>query len=251
MDRSIDPSSQNSYPQQLEELSKLTGELAHEIKNPLSTLKINLTLVREYLEQPDLSRSADVARALRKLAVIQEETDRLETILSGFLHYIGRPELQWVVIDVNQIVGDMVDFYLPQAYNNSVTMRQGLHKGSLICKVDAAMLKQVLLNLFINAQQAMPKGGDLIVRTDRTPPWALIQISDTGCGIEPDKLNRIFEPYYSSKPKGTGLGLATARKIVEAHAGSIAVTSEPGKGTSFTIRLPLFRDKDDRQEKAE
>jgi signal transduction histidine kinase len=242
MDRPIDPSPQCSCPQQLEELSKLTGELAHEIKNPLSTLKINLKLVHEYLDQPDLAKSADVGRALRKLAVIQEEADRLEAILSGFLHYIGRPELQWVVIDVNQVVGDMVDFYLPQAYNNAITLRQGLYKEALICKVDAAMIKQVLLNLFINAQQAMPQGGDLIVRTDRQPPWALIQISDTGCGIEPDRLNRIFEPYYSSKPKGTGLGLATARKIVEAHAGSITVTSEPGKGTSFTILLPLMQE---------
>jgi len=240
MDRPSDPPPRISCPQQLEELAKLTGELAHEIKNPLSTLKINLKLVREYLEQPDLTRSPDVGRALRKLAVIQEEADRLEAILSGFLHYIGRPELQRAPGDIGQVVGDMVDFYLPQAHNSAVTLRQGLHKQPLVCMVDAAMLKQVLLNLFINAQQAMPQGGDLIVRTDRQPPWALIQVSDTGSGIEADKLNRIFEPYYSSKPRGTGLGLATARKIVEAHAGSISVTSEPGKGTAFTIRLPLI-----------
>jgi len=239
MDRPIDPSSQPSYAQQLEELSKLTGELAHEIKNPLSTLKINLKLVHEYLDQPDLAKSADVGRALRKLAVIQEEADRLEAILSGFLRYIGRPELQRASIDVNQVVGDMVDFYLPQAHNGGVTLRQGLFKQPLICSADAAMVKQVLLNLFINAQQAMPQGGDLIVRTDRQPPWALIQVGDTGCGIEPERLNRVFDPYHSSKPKGTGLGLATARKIVEAHGGSITATSEPGKGTAFTIHLPL------------
>lgn len=78
-----------------------------------------------------------------------------------------------------------------------------------------------------------------MIRTDEQPPWALVQVSDTGCGIEPENLERVFRPYYSSKPKGMGLGLATARKIVEAHDGSIAVASEPGKGTAFTIRLPL------------
>ncbi|MBP8303043.1 MAG: two-component sensor histidine kinase [Phycisphaerae bacterium] len=242
MDRPIDPSPQASCSQQLEELARLTGELAHEIKNPLSTLKINLKLVREYLEDPDLARAAEVARALRKLTVIQEEADRLEAILTGFLSYIGRPELQRAPIDLNAIVSDMVDFYLPQAHHGDITLRQGLCKGPLPCKADAGMLKQVLLNLFINAQQAMPQGGDLIVQTDRQTPWALIRVSDTGCGIEPDRLEHVFKPYASTKFRGTGLGLATARKIVEAHGGSVSVASEAGKGTAFTLRLPLMQE---------
>lgn len=242
MDRPIDPSPQASCSQQLEELARLTGELAHEIKNPLSTLKINLRLVREYLDHPDLARSAEVARALRKLSVIQEEADRLEAILTGFLSYIGRPDLQQAPTDLNAVVSDMVDFYLPQAHSGGITLRQGLSKGPLLCNADAGMLKQVLLNLFINAQQAMPQGGDLIVQTDRQAPWALIRVSDTGCGIAPDRLDRVFEPYTSTKFRGTGLGLATARKIVEAHRGSVSVASETGKGTAFTIRLPLIQE---------
>jgi signal transduction histidine kinase len=101
------------------------------------------------------------------------------------------------------------------------------------------MLKQVILNLFINAQQAMNRGGDLIIRTDRQEKDALIQISDTGAGITPDKLPHIFDAYYTSRPQGSGLGLPTAKKIIEAHKGSITVNSEPGKGTSFEIRLAL------------
>jgi len=101
------------------------------------------------------------------------------------------------------------------------------------------MLKQVVLNLFINARQAMSDGGELIIRTDRRKEDAVIQISDTGSGIAQDKLPKIFDVYYSSRPQGSGLGLPTAKKIVEAHKGTISVDSELGKGTSFTIQLPL------------
>ena len=101
------------------------------------------------------------------------------------------------------------------------------------------MLKQAILNLFINAQQAMSDGGELIIRTDRRTEYAQIQISDTGSGIEPDKLNKIFDAYYSSRPQGSGLGLPTAKRIIEAHNGTISVDSEPEKGTLFTIKLPL------------
>jgi two-component system sensor histidine kinase HydH len=101
------------------------------------------------------------------------------------------------------------------------------------------MLKQAILNLFINAQQAIGHGGELMVRLAREGQFAQIQISDTGRGIPPDRLARIFEPYQSSRPDGTGLGLATVKKIIDAHNGTISVVSEPGKGTSFTITLPL------------
>jgi signal transduction histidine kinase len=102
------------------------------------------------------------------------------------------------------------------------------------------MLKQVVLNLFINAQQAMTGGGELIIRTDKQEQCAVITVSDTGCGIQQDMLPHIFDAYYSSRPQGTGLGLPTAKKIVEAHNGKINVDSEQGKGTSFTIKLPLL-----------
>jgi len=197
--------SKNEHLKQLENLSKLTGELAHEIKNPLSTIKI----------------------------------DRLEQILDGFLRYVNRTELQLATVDINELVSDMVDFYSPQAHSHSITTRQGLYGEPLVCKVDADMLKQVILNLFINAQQAMSDGGELMIRTNRQKEDAVIQISDTGSGISPDKLPNIFDTYYSSRPQGSGLGLPTAKKIVEAHNGTITVDSEPGKGTLFTIKLPV------------
>ncbi len=246
--KKLSQNQRNNNRRLLEELSKLTGELAHEIKNPLSTIKINLKLVNEELQR---SASAEFAesgpekdnrrftRALRKIAVIQKETDRLEQILDGFLRYIDRTELQFASADINELLSDMVDFYSPQAHSHSITIRHVLHNEPLICKVDTDMLKQVVLNLFINAQQAMDKGGELMIRTDRQQKDAVIQISDTGSGIAPERLPCLFDAHHSFRPKGSGLGLPIVKKIVEAHSGTIKVDSELGKGTSFTIRLPL------------
>ena len=233
---------------QLEELSKLTGGLAHEIKNPLSTIRINLDLVSEELAasgaaqsgQPGTAREEPrIARASRKIAVIRKEADRLEHILEDFLRYIDRTELQLASTDINELAGDMIDFYSPQAYSRSVTLRQSLCSEPLVCRVDANMLKQVLLNLFINAQQAMTNGGDLMIKTQRQEAQAVIEICDTGHGIAPERLPQLFDAYHSSRPRGSGLGLPIAKKIVDAHKGTIGVNSEVGKGTAFTIKLPL------------
>ncbi len=240
--------SENESLEQLEMLSKLTGQLAHEIKNPLSTIKVNLKLISEELNELNSVESVSLGqgttgqkltRALRKIAVIQKETDRLEQILDSFLRYLDRDELRLASVDVNELISDMIDFYTPQAYSSSVTIRQSLCDKSLICRLDADMLKQVILNLFINAQEAMTKGGDLMVRTTQQGKDAVIQISDTGSGIAPEELPHIFDAYYSSRSQGRGLGLPTAKKIVESHGGTISVDSVPGKGTSFTVRLPI------------
>ncbi|RKY25007.1 MAG: two-component sensor histidine kinase [Planctomycetota bacterium] len=230
--------SKNSHIRQFEELGKLTGGLAHEVKNPLSTIKINLKLTAEELAETD-KQGQTTTRALRKIAVIQKETARLEQILDSFLRYIGGTELQLADVDINLLISDMVDFYSPQAHSHSITIRQGLCSEPLICRVDANMLKQVFLNLFINAQQAISDSGELMIRTARQKEYAVIQISDTGSGIAPDKLPHIFDAYYSSRPQGSGLGLPTAKKIVESHNGTIEVDSEQDKGTSFTIKLPI------------
>lgn len=232
------------YPKQLEELARLAGELAHEIKNPLSTMKINLKLISEELADsskavPPQQRDQRFARMLRKIGVIQKEADRLEEILGGFLRYIDRTQLQLADIDVSELISEMVDFYTPQAHSHSITIRQGLRAEPLICKIDGDMLKQVVLNLFINAQQAMSDGGELLIKTRQQEQIAVIEIGDTGIGIAPDKLANIFDAHYSSRPHGSGLGLPTAKKIVESHNGTLTVTSEVGKGTLFTIRLPV------------
>jgi signal transduction histidine kinase len=231
-----------------EDLGRLTGELAHEIKNPLSTIKVNLALTREALEDVDFSEPpaallqkgpSALAGATRKITIVQKETDRLEQILDGFLRYIHKPDLQLASINLNELVSDMIDFYTPQAYSHKLMMRQSLTSEALVCRVDAGALKQVLLNLFINAQQATDPGGDLMIRTIKRGDTAVIQVCDTGKGIPPERLPVIFQPHSSSRRDGMGLGLATARKIVQAHHGAISVHSEVGKGTCFTIEISL------------
>ncbi len=232
---------------EFEQLGRLTGELAHEIKNPLSIIKINLQLTAEDLKAAltsagDLHNDITAKRALRKIDIIQSEADRLEQILDGFLRYIDRATPQLAKADINSLVSDMIDFYSPRCHRRSITIRQGLFAKPLICNIDAGMLKQVILNIFINAQQAMPQGGELIIRTDLLDENAVITISDTGTGIAPDRLPHIFDVYYSSRPKGSGLGLPTAKRIIESHKGSLTVDSEPGKGTAINIKLPLAID---------
>jgi signal transduction histidine kinase len=244
-----------------EELGRLLGVISHEIKNPLSTIKVNLRLIDEELSASpkagetspiggQTGRSEDtaehLARARRKLAVIDKEATRLEQILDGFLRYTDRTQPHLAPLDINSLLGDMVDFFLPQALAHSITLRQSFCKEPLLCAVDADMLKQAILNLFLNAQQAIAIGGELMVRTISEGNHARIQISDTGKGITPDRIDHIFEPYQSTRPDGSGLGLATVKKIIDAHKGTITVVSQQGKGTAFTISLPLAVPEDKR-----
>ncbi len=230
---------------EVEGLGRLIGVIAHEIKNPLSTIKVNLRLVDEELQAgPAGDIDQCLARARRKLAVIDKETTRLEQILDSFLRYADRTQPRLLPADLNPVIDDIIDFYLPQAAVHSITLRKSLHSGPLVCLIDAGMLKQAVLNLLINAQQAVVGQGEVMVRTASDGQYAQIQISDTGKGIPAERLAHLFEPYQSSRPDGAGLGLATVKKIIDAHKGVINVVSEPGKGTAFTIKLLLAPSED-------
>ena len=233
--RKVKADSQESA-HQLQELSMLTGTLAHEIKNPLSIIKVNLKLLGEDID------NHNVERMKRKISVVRKESERLEQILEGFLRFIGKPELQKVRVNLNDLIEEVIDFYSPQAWKNSVTIRYSPHNQEIICKLDEAMIKQVLLNLFINAQQAIEKAGEIMILTGIDKKYAQILINDTGKGIEREKIDKIFDAFYTSRTGGSGLGLATAKKIIEAHSGTISVSSELGKGSSFKIMLPLAGD---------
>ncbi len=229
---------------QLTELATLTGGLAHEIRNPLSTLKVNLQLLGEDWREAAEDEDTDLRRrSIHKIQSLRTEVDRLQEILDDFLHYIGRQELHRAPVDLNDLVDDLLVFFRPQAESKSVRIRASLDPQPLICDVDRGKLKQAVLNLLVNAQQAMPEGGDLIVRTAaQEDGMARIEVADTGPGIREEDKEKIFLPYFSTKGEGTGLGLPTTRRIVRGHGGTIDLHTEPNNGTSFTIRLPLSSD---------
>ncbi|HUT01206.1 MAG TPA: ATP-binding protein [Phycisphaerae bacterium] len=220
----------------LAELGRLAGGLAHEIKNPLSTINVNLRLLAE-----DLARYHDDehARCLRRLHGVQEESGRLKTILDDFLQYAGKYELSMAPTDLRRVVSELVDFFTPQATDVRVVLRSALPEAPVACRVDEKLMKQALLNLMINAVQAMPDGGELLIKVATQGDRGTVEVIDTGPGMAPDEIGRIFEVYYSTKKRGTGLGLPTTRRIVHEHGGTIQIESEPGKGTRFVIALPL------------
>ena len=223
----------------LVELGTLTGGLTHEIKNPLSTIKINLQLLTEDLDTPTADESQ--RRWLRRLAAVSGEVSRLQDILEDFLQFAGKHELKLVLADVCLIIRDLTDFFAPQAQGAGVRVRVSTPDHPLPVRVDVDLFKQALLNLMINAQQAMSEGGELILRAERRGEKVLIEVIDTGQGIPAELVENIFRAYYTTRTGGTGLGLPTAHRIIREHDGRISVDSTPGTGTRFVISLPLAK----------
>ncbi len=221
---------------QFAEIAELAGGLAHEIRNPLSTMRLNLDLLAEDFGPAETVRDR---RALEKVERVRRETLRLEDLLEEFLRYVRVAGIRPAPADLNAVVDDLRDFCEPQAMAQGIVTRAHYEPSLPPIALDVDQFKQALLNLVRNAQQAMPDGGELIVQTRREGPWAAVDVIDTGRGIDPEVQPRIFEAFYSTRPKGTGLGLSTTRRIVEAHGGSIEVSSEPGRGSQFTVRLPV------------
>ncbi len=232
---------------QIVELSALTGGLAHEIRNPLSTLKVNLQLLEEdwrQVESADPRRPCDpqeiARRSRRRIEALIAEADRLECILRDFLGFVAGRELRRAPVDLNELITDLADFFRPQAEAHRLDFRVYPAAAPLIGHIDEGLVKQALLNLLLNAQQAMPDGGSLLLHAAPLGEnQARIDVIDSGPGIPEDQQARIFEAYYSTKKGGTGLGLATARKIARQHGGDLTLSSMPGQGSCFTLRLPL------------
>jgi signal transduction histidine kinase len=226
------------HAERLAELGTLTGGLAHEIKNPLSTVQLNLQLLQEDID-PHHPASA---RLLNRLGVVRKEAARLREILDDFLKYAGRIELDPKPTELNGLLEELVDFFSPQAQLQRVQLRLKRHDGPLVANIDARLIKQAVLNLMLNGLHAIgPAGGELILSLHNSDSTAVIDVTDTGSGIPPEVADKIFQAYYTTKKGGTGLGLAMTRRIAEEHNGRITVQSEPGKGSVFSIHLPLAR----------
>jgi two-component system sensor histidine kinase HydH len=219
-------------------LAELAGGFIHEIKNHLSTLNLNLQLLGEDFAEPENQRER---RALTRVQKLQGECQRLVDLSNDFLRFARLKELPLEQGDLRKLVEEMVDFFTPTVRAANIDIKTFLPADLPALKLNKEMFSQALLNLMLNAVQAMPDGGEITLQAAVASGSISLSLIDTGAGIAADVLPKIFRPFFSTKAKsgGTGLGLATTKKIIEAHGGTIDVQSEVGKGTKFTIRLPV------------
>lgn len=217
------------------EIARLAGALAHEIKNPLSTIGLNLELLAEDFANSDVPRDR---RALAKIAVVQRESQRLLALLDDFLKFTRAQAQRLEPADLNAEVDQILEFFRHKAAEAKIEIIRYFDPNLPSVQLDREAFHGALLNLVLNAQQAMPDGGQLVVRTQSLGDDVRLELIDTGTGIDAATLPKIFDAFYSTKAGGSGLGLPTAHKIIEAQGGKITVESEVGRGTKFTIHLP-------------
>jgi two-component system, NtrC family, sensor histidine kinase HydH len=235
---SSDNDDSERFRRQYNEIATLAGGLAHELRNPLSTIRMNLGLLVEDLELGDNPQQQRIGR---KLETIQRECTRLDELLNAFLQFAraGEPDLH--ERDISRLVAEFIDFYQPEARTHGIDVSPHLSASLPPVLIDANLLRVVLLNLARNAQQAMPEGGQLEIQTASRDGRVILQVIDSGPGMPEAVRRKLFDVFFSTRPNGSGLGLPTVRKIVEAHGGTIEIESEVGRGTRFTLSFPAAR----------
>ena len=222
--------------QQYLELAELAGGFIHEIKNHLNTLSLNLQLLAEDFDPPQTPRER---KGLDRVLGLTDECRRLVELSNDFLRFARLDDLRRAPVGLDAVVARMVDFLAPTARMQGVTVNWQAEPDLPPVSLDVEMFEKALLNLMLNAEDAMPDGGVLTLQVRAEPGWVVLDVIDTGAGIPDDVVPTLFRPFMTTKPDGNGLGLATAKKIVLAHGGDIAVQSEVGRGTKFTVRLPV------------
>lgn len=216
-------------------LSRLLARLAHEIRNPLSSLDIHVQLLEE-----DLARLAPEIRdkLAGRLEIVHGELRRLENIVKHFLRLARPSELNVERVDVAETVAHVCALLRPEAQEREIEIREQVDASLPALSADRVQLTQALLNLLINALQAVERRGWIEVSAAHRSECVVIGVRDTGPGVPREKVSAIFEPYYTTKPDGSGLGLWIAQQIALAHGGNISVENLPEGGARFALRLP-------------
>ncbi len=217
-------------------LTTLAAGVAHEIKNPLGSIGIHLQLIQKEIGSREVIKSETIRKYLD---VINEEVDRLNRIVVDFLFAVRPMDTKLEEQDLNQVLRDLFNFLQYELKESGVKLEVKLAEQLPKIKIDEKYIKQALLNLVKNSLYAMPNGGSLIVKTGKAGGAVLLKITDTGTGIPDELQDKIFEPYFTTKDFGTGLGLTLVYKIIREHMGEIAVKSKEGEGTTFTISFPI------------
>jgi PAS domain S-box-containing protein len=217
--------------ERLASLGKMVAHITHEIKNPLVAIG---GFARQLQRLPDLD-----PEARHKLDFIREEMDRLESFLEDLGSFTRAAPPQKTTADLAALVREVADLMRDSFQEKGVSFHLHAPSDLPAFSFDPGQIRRVLINLFKNSLEAMPQGGDLMVRVGREGGYAVLVVSDTGVGIAPEHLRMLFTPFFSTKEKGTGLGLVISRGLMDQHQGEIVVDSEVGRGTTCTLRLPL------------
>ncbi len=224
-----------THSERMKSIAILASGMAHEIKNPLTPIKT-------FSEQLP-SRLDDKEFLLKFSKIINKEVDRIDSLVQELLNF-AKPSLpQLKKVNIHQLIGQTLDLLNNETIRHKINLNASLENKNTLINIDPQQIKQALLNIFLNAIEAMPNGGTLTITTSVIASEAkqslIIEISDTGCGINPQDLPHIFDPFFSKKDHGTGLGLSITHEIIKNHNGKILAESELGKGTTFKIELPV------------
>ncbi|MDR0562592.1 MAG: PAS domain S-box protein [Spirochaetaceae bacterium] len=229
----------------LASLTTLAAGVAHEIKNPLGSLSIHIQLIQKamtanrewYAETEESGRHFDLIN--KYIGVVNEEIDRLNGIVVDFLFAVRPMDMDLRTGNVNALIGELSEFVRFELEEAHVRCTLALDKELPDIDFDERYMKQALLNLIKNAVAAMPRGGTLTIKTEAQEAEVFIRVYDTGVGISEEHLSKIFEPYFTTKETGSGLGLTLVFKIIREHHGEITVKSKIGEGSCFSIALPI------------
>ena len=226
--------------ERLNVLTLLAAGVAHEIGNPLNSLHIHLQLMERSLQKPNGEAKAELQQWID---VARSEVDRLDSIVTQFLRAIrpSRPQLR--PENLNAIVEEAVRFFTPEIEDRDIVVQQELRSDLPLLQIDRDQMKQAFYNVIKNSLEAMQRHGALRIRTDMDDTHVLIRFVDTGSGMSAGNLSRVFEPYFTTKPSGSGLGLLIVRRIVREHGGELSIESSRGKGLTLTIRLPYIENR--------
>ncbi|MCL5097834.1 MAG: ATP-binding protein [Candidatus Omnitrophica bacterium] len=218
-------------------VARLLSHLAHEIRNPLSALDVHVQLLEEDLMTGDTGLRQ---RAADRFQIIRAEIRRLENVVTRFLQLAGPSVLEVLPQSLNGLVNQTCDLLEADAQERGIDLRMELAPDLPPVEGDSILLTQALINLVINALQASSANGHVWVRTRKIgTDQVAAEITDDGQGIQPEDQLKIFEPYYTTKPGGNGLGLWITQQVVRAHGGTLRIDSEPGRGSSFILTLPV------------
>jgi two-component system NtrC family sensor kinase len=224
--------------EKLSSLGQLSASIAHEVNNPLAGILAYTQLLIRKISTDDINKDV----ALNYLSKIERETTRSSKLIRNLLDFARQSPLTLSKVDLNEIVNQAFDLVAHSAESHNIKVIKKLSPSLPKLMADFDKLQQVFINIILNAIQAMPKGGNLTIQTSSGDDQVNIEVKDTGYGISPENIGKLFTPFYTTKEevKGVGLGLAVAYGIIKRHHGTIEVQSEEGKGTIFTIKLPLL-----------